>query len=943
MAKHSSKRRQLSSVQQHYVGAREIVGEVLCVAAPLSPSRRIYRAVLEVSSLNFLLKSEEEQDALVERYRSMLKALTFPIQIVIRNGRLDLRPYLERVRSHLGEPALLKSEPVQNLVLAFGPSFAQNLAPAPTTALPVTQGWATLAEGLEELLQQISNRRTLIERHCYLIIPAPDLAGPARSLSLRKKRRRARTEELMARSLQELFIRVEMVQNQLAALGLRSRRLSGGELACVYYSFLTPDRALRHPLSRSHLAAVGHMPGRKSRKQQLSRSLVVYAPPQGGNDHESVHLSPSSHGKRRAGGRGLFRRRSQEHIGTGQETALPPDLLRLADLLAPSSIAEEADCLRVDDEYVRGIAVTAFPREVSSGGWLAPLLLLDEILELSFHYHPQNQAVMMRNLKRRRVGYASARVLNRRQGRADDPEMDVAHSDVNRLMSQLASGEERIFELSFLLLVRASTKAALDEKTDRILALLQTVFLDAVAHPTTFEQAQAYRSYLPEARDELRRTITLDTASLATTFPFISNALTMPGGAFLGLTGTGEPVLLDPWDSSLENPHTFVGGVTGAGKSYFGKLWLERGLLINGQQGERSSVIDPDGEYLRLADALGGTCVRLAPGSEHQLNPFDLIPPGCDFDTYLESVKRVDRLAEKIQDLHSMLDLMLADYGTVLSTREKALLDRALYEIYRRVGISSDPRTHYHQAPLLRDLSEVLKSGVCGPDDFELGLRLSRYVDGSLAGLFSNQTNVALDSHLLVWDIRDMRGDLRPIGIFLIADCLWTQAIYQGTIRRALYIDEAASLIEHVEGGKFLANLSRRARKRYLRLVVMTQNPELFVQDEWGSVIAANAAIKILKKQDRTSVKAVASRFGLTAGEARHLLAFGVKEALLFAGDRRVLLSVNASPQEHAIITTNPVELAEQAGRTLVSDEQEGGRSQDDQWGTVLPWQEVRP
>lgn len=521
-----------------------------------------------------------------------------------------------------------------------------------------------------------------------------------------------------------------------------------------------------------------------------------------------------------------------------------------------------------------------------------------------------------------RVGYASARWFNRHQGRLDDPEQDKAQYDVSRLMSRLAGGGERMFEVCFLLVVRAPTKATLDERSEHLMALLQTIFLDAVAHPATFEHAQAFRSFLPEVRDELARTITLDAESVATTFPFMSNALTMPGGTFLGLTGTGEPVLLDPWDVGLENPHAFVGGVTGAGKSYIGKLWIERGLLVNGKHGERISVIDPDGEYDQLAMKMGGTTVRLSAGSEHHLNPFDLIPPGCDLETYLENARRIDRLAEKIQDLHSLLDLMLADHGSVLGTREKALLDRAFYEVYRRAGISPDPRTHFHQPPLLRDLSEVLKSGICGQDEFDLGLRLSRYVEGSLAGLFAEQTNVQLDSHLLVWDVRDMRGDMRPIGIFLIADGIWTQAIYQSNVRRALFIDEAASLIEHVEGGRFLANLSRRARKRYLRLVVMTQNPEAFVQDEWGSVVAANAAIKILKKQDRTSVRAVATRFGLTGGEEQRLLTFGVQEALLFAGDRRVLLTVRASSQEHAIITTNPVDLA-----NLARERGEGGGS----------------
>ena len=898
-------RKYLASVQRHFVHAREVMNDVLCLYAPLSPTKRTYCTVLEISAINFLLKSSEEQDALVQRYQGVLKSLSFPIQIVARNQRLDLRPYLAHMHAHI---------PAKQTSKALNPAPQEEeraQEQAPFTEEHAGEVWEQLATGLESFLQQIGSRRTLVERHCYLIIPAPDPTMSSRRFALRKKRRALR-EEVIARCIQELSIRTEMVQNQLAPLGLRTHRVVGEELARVYQSFLSPEHAFSHPLHRTNLAAVGHFP--RIQRPPAVRAHVASSPAPMDAPLSALPLDKTPETvpvpvKRRSG----VRHPHPHTLDRAQRTVFPPaDVLRLADLLAPASIVEERDCLHIDEEYVRGLAVIAFPREVTSNGWLAPLLMLDEIMEISLHLHPQNQAAMMRMLKRRRVGYSSARKFNQKQGRLDDPDANVAQNDVTRLMSELASGGERLFEVSFLLVLRAPTKAALNERTDRILALLQTIFLDAVAHPVTLEHAQAFRSFLPECHDELGRTITLDSSSVATMFPFMNNSLTMPGGTFLGLTGTGEPVLLDPWNAALENPHAFVGGVTGGGKSYLGKLWLERSLLTNGVHGERYAVIDPDGEYLKLAEALGGNVVRIAPGSPHHLNPFDLIPPGCDLSTYLAGVQHIDRLAEKIQDLHSLLDLMLADAGTALSAREKALLDRALYETYRRASISTDPHTHFHQPPLLRDLAEVLGSGVCGVDEFDIGLRLSRYTDGSLAGLFSNQTNVELDTHLLIWDTRDMRGDMRPIGIFLIADAIWTQAIYQSHIRRCLSIDEAASLIEHPEGGRFLANLSRRARKRYLRLVIMTQSPDAFVEDQYGSVVASNAAIKILKKQDRTSIKAVAARFGLTNGEEQRLLMFGVQEALLFAGDRRVLLSVQASPQEHAIITTNPVELASQ-------------------------------
>jgi hypothetical protein len=870
-----------ASVQQHYVRAREVQGDVLCLWAPQAPNQRTYRTILEIAPINFLLKAEEEQIALLDRYGAFLKALTFPIQLMVRNQPLDLRPSLEQIREQAR-------------------AFA-------TTEQAHEEGvcWEALANDLEALLQRLGSQHTLLTRTCYLVIPAPEAASPAqKKASWKKKARRARDEALRFRALQELAVRVETIETQLQTLGLLSRRLAGPELARFYQSCLTPLRAQQHPLSDAHVQVAGGLP-----RVALSQRDDASVPPASAVPEEHTTAEAPTPACRTPCGKGRRNR-------SGEPT-LPADGIQLVDLLSPGSMQEFPDALCVGggidgkEEWVRGIAVTAFPREVSLNGWLAPLVLHDEVLDVVLHLHPQDNARVLRQLKNRRAGYASTRAFNRRYGRLDEPELEVAASDVGRIMAKLASGEERLFDVSLLVLVRAPDRQTLDERSERVTQLLQTVFLDAVAHRTTFEHGLALRTALPECHDELARRFPLDVASLETAFLFLSNALAMPGGALLGVTESGELVQLDPWHPSLENPHCFLGGVTGSGKSTMGKVWIVHLLLLMGLFGERIWVIDPDSEYGRIARALGGTVVRLGPGSAARLNPFDLVPPGYDLDTYLRAVRHTDRLAEKIRDLHRLLDVMLADRGATLSVRERALLDRALVETYRRVGITADSRTHYHQPPLLRDLAEVLRSGVCGPDETDLLLRLSPYTEGSLSGLFDGPTNVDLARHLLVWDIRDMGQAFLPIGMLLIADAVWTQALYQADVRRALYIDEAATLIEHAEGGAFLADLSRRARKRYLRLVTMTQNPERFVENPSGAVVAANAATKMLKRQDLTSVQAVASRFGLTRGEMERLRVLSPSEALVLCGDRRVLMTTPISPRERELMTTNPVELAE--------------------------------
>ena len=661
--------REQPGVQRDMLRLRETKGDMLCLYAPGSPTRRSYRAVLEVSPINLSLKAEDEQEAIIERFGALIKSLSFPLQILVRNQRLDLTPY---IRHLLAQPGADGQHP-------------------PT--------WYTLAQSLAELLQRIAAQRTLIERHVYVVIPASQGAGSTRRRSgfptLFGKRRAQRIAETEEQARQELALRAEALTQQLASCGLTCHRLHNAELARLFYSCLTPERALAHPLTDQLLSAVGRPTRVKRREARAPHSQRMQA---GGSEHH---------------------REASSQVDENAQRSLPlPDLLHLVDLLAPECIEITPDALRIGQEYACGVAVTACPREVSFDGWLAPLLLHDEVMDISFHYHPQDTAAMKRQLARNRAGHASGRRFNRREGRADDPDTLVAEEDINRLLDDLAHLKERVFDLGFYLLLRANSREALTARVERLYSVLGLLSLDAAAHPATFEQVEVLQSCLPQARDELLRTFTLDSTTLATMFPFLSNSLMMPGGVLVGVSETHEPVLLNPWDASLENPHLFIGGVTGSGKSYLGKLLVERDLLLNWQRGDQCFVIDPDLEYHQLAEALGGTVVRLAPGSAQRLNPFDLLPPRCDFRTYLVEASKGDRLAEKIQDLHAMLDIILAEDvspsssgGGMLTKREKGLLDRALYETYRQVGISGDPRTHHRQPPLLHQLYELLKSG----------------------------------------------------------------------------------------------------------------------------------------------------------------------------------------------------------------------------------------
>ncbi len=611
MAKHQRIRKKpgKGSVQEAFVRVREIAHNVVCLASADHPAKREYRAILEVTSTNYTLRSEDEQDLIIAGYRAFLKSLAFPIQILVRSQQLDLSPYVQRLTeaSSRGD-----DDPM----------------------------WRALGEAHAQFVRELAARRTLLEHRFYIILPSDQGSGGgppplANLLSFRGKRRRERIQaETLEKAQQQLDLRTEVVTQQLVALGLHCRRLAREELITLTYSCLTPERALRYPLPAQAVSGVG-----RSIKVRHRRQSTVADTPAGTRSPgalqeglSSLPLFLHSAAPEHHGSLGKYNQQQKASMAL-------PDLPHLADLLAPASVEITRESIRLEDEFVRGVAVMNFPREVSPG-WLAPLLLHDEITEIVFHVHPQDNAAMLRQLLRRKNAYQSSRRVNRRRGRLDDPETQVAEEDVEVLIGQLASGEERVFEVGFYVMVRAPDRRILDERTERIMAVLRNLFL--VARPTTLEHAQAFRSFLPEARDELRRTFTLDGSSLATAFPFISNALFMPQGVLVGITPNGEPVVIDEWDESLDNPHEFAGAITGAGKSYFYKIRIMRELLQHRQKGLQVVVIDPEKEYEDLCTALGGDYVRLAPGSEQHLNPFDVLPQGSDIDSYVRDRSRGD-------------------------------------------------------------------------------------------------------------------------------------------------------------------------------------------------------------------------------------------------------------------------------------------------------------
>lgn len=609
---------------------------------------------------------------------------------------------------------------------------------------------------------------------------------------------------------------------------------------------------------------------------------------------------------------------------------------------SPGTVRVASRRVGLDGLWSSTLVVTGLPREVPGAGWLAPLIGHPGLVDVSLHVTPIDPATAATRLRRQLARLEAGRRSGAEHGRLPDPEVDAATEDAHVLAERVARGEARLFMVTLTVTVSAVTEAGLDDELAAIGALLASLLM--TGHPATWRAWHGWETGLPLGIDRIGTGRILDTAALAASFPFASPDLPPPSGPgdetsiLIGHNlASSSLVFWDRW--SLDNYNSVILGRSGAGKSYLVKLDVLRSLYT----GTQVQVIDPEDEYTRLAEAVGGTVIRLgAPGTT--INPLDL-----DVHTTVDGTRTAapDALARRRLVVHEFLSLALTS-GEALSASEVAVLDEAITLAYTRAGIGEDPATWTRPAPLLADLRAALldRPGIApgaisralNPDQADdpdpdrgvdepasssdparhiaedLARRLRPYVDGSHAALFSGPTSHPPGGDLVVWSLKELPEALRPLGTMLVLDAVWRTVTHPHDRRRRLVVvDEAWMLLQHSAGARFLLRAAKSARKHWAGLVVATQDTADVLASDLGRAVITNSATQILLRQASQAIDTVAAVFGLSAGEQSFLLSAERGDGLLTGGDdRRVAFAALASAEEDALITTDPAQLADQ-------------------------------
>ena len=579
----------------------------------------------------------------------------------------------------------------------------------------------------------------------------------------------------------------------------------------------------------------------------------------------------------------------EELISLEEERVYREGTVAIRDLIAPSAFRVESSFVQLGNTFLRTIFVITYPRYIGVG-WSAPILNLNLTMDIAMFFYPVNSAIILKQLKKK-VGALQAQLsADAEKGAARDPLRETALRDIEQLRDDITQGVEHFFQFAFYVTLYSQDRKELDRLSED----LENIFGSKLIYSkdVLYQAEQGFTSTLPLGIDELSIYFNMNSSPIAASFPFMSSELTSDDGILYGINRHNNSLIL--FDRfSLQNANMVVFATSGAGKSYAVKLEVLRSMMM----GTDVIVIDPEMEYAHLCEAVGGTYINISLASESKVNPFDLPRPVG------QQISTEDIIRSAVITLKGLLRIM---FGS-LSAQEDSILDRALLETYAKKDITPTADLTTVEPPIMQDLLDILE-GMDGAD--QLVLKLQKYTDGTFSGLFNSPTNVNTKNQLVIFSVRDLEDELRPMAIYTLVNYIWN-IVRSEQKKRLLIIDEAWWLMTHEDSAKFIFALVKRCRKYYLGVSTITQDVNDFLRSPYGQAIVTNSALQLLLRQSPASIEMIQKVFMLTEGEKYLLLEGSVGEGIFFAGNKHAAIKVVASYTEDQLITSDPKQLLE--------------------------------
>ena len=599
-----------------------------------------------------------------------------------------------------------------------------------------------------------------------------------------------------------------------------------------------------------------------------------------------------------------------------------PDI-PILDFISPRGIdLTKSTYVIMDGLYYSFLYVKAdgYPGTVRAG-WMSMLINAGEGIDVDVHLRRESRSKTIDKVAQR-IRLNRTKIKGIQDTSTDYEELTNSIQAGYYIKNGLANNNEDLFYMSVFITVSAKTLDEMLWRKQQIVDMMKS--MDMQLSDCRFQQESALRSVMPflyiEPHLEKKSKRNVLTSGAASTYIFTSFEMSDDSGVLLGVNQHNNSLcVVDLFNTQKhKNANLNIIGTSGAGKTFTLQLLALR-MRMRGIQCFTIAPIKGH-EFHRACHRIGGSFVKIAPGSPHCINVMEIrhtVSPEATLIDEDSPIEDVSMLARKIQQLMIFFSLLIPD----MTNEEEQLLDEALLKTYADFGITHDNDSLYEDMnavppkmkpmPILGDLYKNLQGNKMTE---RIAVILSRFVTGS-AQSFNRQTNVDLSNKFIVIDLSELKGKLLPVGMVIALDYIWDKIKSDITEKKAVIIDEIWQLVgasSNKMAAEFCLTIFKTIRGFGGAAVAATQDlSDFFGLDDgrYGRAIINNSQNKIVLNLEYDEAEYVKEVLKLSKTELRSITRFERGEALVCSGNNKVPVMVKASKSEQEMITTDRAEL----------------------------------
>ena len=566
------------------------------------------------------------------------------------------------------------------------------------------------------------------------------------------------------------------------------------------------------------------------------------------------------------------------------------------DYISPDSFKFEKDYFEMGNKFGRAFFLKDYASYIKDD-MVAELTDLNRNLMLSIDIIPIPMDEAIREVENRRLG-VETNITNwqRRQNNNNNfsavipYDMEQQRKESKEFLDDLTTRDQRMFVCVLTMVLLADNKEQLDLDTESLLAtgrkhLCQLAILK-------WQQKDGLNTAMPHGVRKINALRTLTTESLAVFMPFRVQEINHENGIYYGDNVISKNMIIAD-RRELLNGNSFILGVSGSGKSFTAKNEIVSIALRD--PNADIIIIDPEREYPKLIETLGGQDIHISATSKNHINAMDM---NADYGDGANPV------ILKSEFILSLCEHLMGSGN--LGPKEKSIIDRCTAKVYRIYQQGN----YQGVAPTLQDFREELLRQP-EPEAKQIALAIELFTDGSL-NTFAKNTNVDTNSRIICYDILDLGKQLLPIGMLVVLDSILNRITANRAKGRNTYIfiDEIYLLFQHEYSANFLFTLWKRVRKYGAYCTGITQNVDDLLQSHTARTMLANSEFIVMLNQAATDRTELAKLLSISDTQMSYITNVGAGQGLLKVGSSLVPF-INKFPTDtklYKLMTTKPGE-----------------------------------